>query len=335
MNKLLIRILRIGGSKLDIILIRIPNPNLFLCSWNEWLTFPVKFSDLPRDALIGFTIWDAFGPNEVRPVGGTAISIFGKYGSVRRGIYDLKIWPDVIASHDNSTPGKPLKSDEASKLKKLKKKYENGQMLKVDWLDKLTFPEAERLRESEKKRSSGMYLSIEYPKVLIDDVDHSIVYFEKDAEDSCQLSFESEIVVIPDPEILLENMVEGKHHKLSRSARSGVTDKDLKPNPQTRDQLSSIVSYPSTKVLSSEEQDLVWKFRFYLINQKKALTKFLKCLNWEISSEVKQATDLLSSWQPMDIEDALELLSSHFHHPSVRRYAVSRLQQAPDEVLFV
>ena len=50
-------------------------------------------------------------------------------------------------------------------------------------------------------------------------------------------------------------------------------------------------------------------------------------------TEVKQAVELLPDWQPMDIEDALELLSPHFQHPAVRRYAVSRLQQALDEVI--
>lgn len=30
-----------------------------------------------------------------------------------------------------------------------------------------------------------------------------------------------------------------------------------------------IVSYPPTKLLSSEEQDLVWKFRYYLTTQEK------------------------------------------------------------------
>lgn len=36
----------------------------------------------------------------------------------------------------------------------------------------------------------------------------------------------------------------------------------------------------------------------------------------------------------MDVEDSLELLSSQFTNPTVRRYAVARLQQADDEVLF-
>lgn len=131
-----------------------------------------------------------------------------------------------------------------------------------------------------------------------------------------------------------ENLVERKHHRLARSARSGLSDRDAKPTASVRDQLHTIVyRYPPTTTLTSEEQDLVWKFRFYLTSHKKALTKFLKCINWETSSEVRQALSLMSQWVPMDVEDALELLSPGFTHPVVRRYAISRLKQAPDDDL--
>ena len=70
-----------------------------------------------------------------------------------------------------------------------------------------------------------------------------------------------------------ENLVESKHHKLARSLRSGVSDKDAKPNASVRDLLNTIVAYPPTKQLTTEEQDLVWKFRFYLSNQKKVSTQ--------------------------------------------------------------
>lgn len=131
-----------------------------------------------------------------------------------------------------------------------------------------------------------------------------------------------------------ENLVERKHHRLARSARSGLSDRDAKPTASVRDQLHTIVNrYPPTATLTSEEQDLVWKFRFYLTSHKKALTKFLKCINWETASEVRQALSLLSQWTPMDVEDALELLSPTFTHPTVRGYAISRLKQAPDEDL--
>lgn len=129
--------------------------------------------------------------------------------------------------------------------------------------------------------------------------------------------------------------MESKHHKLARSLRSGISDKDAKPNALVRDRLNQIIAYAPTSVLYNEEQDLVWTFRFYLSNQKKALTKFLKCVNWKLPVEVRQALSLLQQWIPMDVEDALELLSPNFSHSAVRRYAISRLKQAPDEDLML
>lgn len=103
-----------------------------------------------------------------------------------------------------------------------------------------------------------------------------------------------------------------------------------------RDQLHTVVfRYPPTFQLSGEEQDLIWKYRFYLSSQKKALTKFLKCINWQTATEVRQALNLLDLWTPMDVEDALELLSPNFQHPAVRRYAITRLKQAQDDDLLL
>lgn len=61
----------------------------------------------------------------------------------------------------------------------------------------------------------------------------------------------------------------------------------------------------------------------------------MKCINWETPGEVEQALILLNKWAPMDVEDALELLSPSFKHPHVRKYAISRLAQAPDEDLLL
>jgi phosphatidylinositol 3-kinase len=70
--------------------------------------------------------------------------------------------------------------------------------------------------------------------------------------------------------------------------------------------------------------------KFDLVFQ--ALTKFLKCVNWKLPQESRQGIELLTRWSPMDVEDALELLSPAFTHPTVRKYAVSRLRQADDQV---
>uniref|UniRef100_A0A1B6DM67 Phosphatidylinositol 3-kinase catalytic subunit type 3 n=1 Tax=Clastoptera arizonana TaxID=38151 RepID=A0A1B6DM67_9HEMI len=252
---------------------------------------------------------------------------------------DLRVWPDKEAdgSPNSTTPGKACDDGKKkmAKLAKLAKKHRNGQMPEIDWLDRLTFREIELVNEQEKRSSDYAYLMVEFPEVSLDGVSHSVVFYEKDGDELYQFRAHADIVVLPDPEILQENLVETKHHKLVRSLRSGISDKEIKPNATVRDTLYTIVAYPPTKQLTTEEQDLIWKFRFYLSNQKKALTKFLRCINWSVTGEVRQALDMLKQWTPMDVEDSLQLLSPSFSYPSVRKYAVTRLQQALDDDLLL
>ena len=307
-------------------------------NWNEWVQLPIKYQDLPRNAELGITIWDIYDCSRSLAVGGTSVSLFGKHGTLRQGIHDLRVWPGKIASGDGKTPGKVEKgtADEMSKLAKLSKKHHKGRLMKVDWLDRLTFREIEMVNEREKRTSCFFYLMIEFPRVLHNSVEYSIVYFEKDADErGYDVQLYPEIVTVPDDEVLKENLVESKHHRLTRSIRSGTMTRDLKPNASKRDQLTAIISYPPTTNLTSEEMDSVWQFRFYLTSQKKALLKFLKCVNWNHPQETKQALDILYRWEPIDAVDALELLTPQFTNRKVRQYAVSRLKQATDEDLLL
>ncbi|XP_059151424.1 phosphatidylinositol 3-kinase catalytic subunit type 3-like [Physella acuta] len=307
-------------------------------NWNEWLSLPIKFSDLPRQAVLAFTIWDYYGTEGMIPIGATTVSIFGKRGTLRKGMHDLRVWPDRKPDPNikSETPGKSQDAgDRMSQLSKLAKKHRDGHMTKIDWLDRLTFREIELVNEQEKRDSECMYLMIEFPRIHYDNIPHNVVYFEKEGDRAYEFRTSADIVTIHDPELLLENIVESKHHKLARSLRSGPSDKDLKPDASTRDMLNKIVGYPPTKTLSSEEQDLVWKFRYYLSSQKEALAKFLKSVNWKLPQESTAALEMLLLWSPMNVEDALELLSPAFTHVKVRKYAIMRLRQANDEDLLL
>jgi hypothetical protein len=53
--------------------------------WKEWLSLPIKYSDLPVSSQLAITIWDIAGPRKQVPFGGTTYSIFNpsdKYVSV-------------------------------------------------------------------------------------------------------------------------------------------------------------------------------------------------------------------------------------------------------------
>lgn len=53
-------------------------------SWNEWVTLPHLFSELPRTAMLAITILDCAGAGEMTVIGGTTISLFGKNGVFRQ-----------------------------------------------------------------------------------------------------------------------------------------------------------------------------------------------------------------------------------------------------------
>ena len=165
---------------------------------------------------------------------------------------------------------------------------------------------------------------------------------------------ENQFWAVIDPDIARENPVEDKHRRLVRSHRSSPWDRELKPNAKLRDELGvrvvhaysfcdvltlfllqQILNYAPSQPLTSEEKDLIWKFRFYLARDKRGLTKFLKSVTWRDSSEVKQAVEeLLPHWTEIDTDDALELLGPSTVDSRVRAFAVRQLSRADDDVSF-
>ncbi len=66
-------------------------------SWNEWITLPFKYCDLPRDAQLCLTIYECCGPGRRVAVGGTTVPLFGKLGVYKQGLHDLRVWRDEEA----------------------------------------------------------------------------------------------------------------------------------------------------------------------------------------------------------------------------------------------
>jgi phosphatidylinositol 3-kinase len=154
--------------------------------------------------------------------------------------------------------------------------------------------------------------------------------------DNSDHGFGGRLVRVYDPEVgARDNPAESKHRRLVRSHRTGVLDRDLKPNAKVRDELNGIMTYSPTHILSPEEKDLVWKFRHHLTRDKRALTKFVKSVNWHDSSEPRQAVQILTKWTEIDVDDALELLGPTFDNPAVRAYAVDRLRKSDDDELLL
>lgn len=304
------------------------------------MVLPIHYKDIPQTAVLVLTVYDIYGPRKAVPVGGTTIPIFGKHSCLRRGIHDLRVWQGVEGdgSLSDTTPGEAGTREGRSdmmRLSKLVKKHRKGRMMSVDWLDRLTYREIEVINEQEKRSSNYMYLTIEFPKFHSNDIEHCVVYFQKDGDLPERALQGSSIRVVHDPEWDLENLVEAKHHKLTHSLRKGMIARELKPNARTRDKIWNILGYPPTHELTADEKTLIWQFRYYLMQEKKALSKFLQSVAWNSKQEAEEAVELLYKWQPLDPADALELLTSRFREPRVRKYAISRLQCMDNEELLL
>ncbi|KAF4613918.1 hypothetical protein D9613_007858 [Agrocybe pediades] len=323
-------------------------------TWNEWITFPIRYCDLPLSSQITFTVWDIEGPRKAVPVGGSTFRLFGKKWTLRRGKHRLLLWPDTIAdgSVETTTPSKLATQDEMGRLEKLVKKYERGDLPKSDWLDKMAFRKMEEIHAAATEKSENLFLYIDLPRF-----DFPVIFCEPETSvassstapalttivqtpttPSLSASFisDSNLWSVVDPDIANENPVEDKHRRLVRSHRSSPYDRELKPNAKLRDELAVILSYSPSQPLTSEEKDLIWKFRFYLARDKKGLTKFLKSVAWRDSSEVKQAVEeLLPQWTEIDTDDALELLGPGTVDSRVRAFAVRQLSRADDDELLL
>ena len=70
--------------------------------------------------------------------------------------------------------------------------------------------------------------------------------------------------------------------------------------------------------LAPEQRMLLWRFRWSLVGEPRALTKVLRCVDWADVRDARAASELIARWAPISIADALELLSPAFTNPEVQ-----------------
>ncbi|KAK9751047.1 hypothetical protein RND81_02G237800 [Saponaria officinalis] len=303
--------------------------------WSELITLSTKYRDLTAHSQLAFTVWDVSCGKEEGLIGGATILLFNSKKQLRTGKQKLRLWlgKEADGGFPSSTPGKVprLERGELERLEKLMNKYERGQIPRVDWLDRLTFKAMEKIKEREScgSRSSQLYIVVDFCSF-----EHQVVFQESGPNVFLPSSIgANELVTVWDPEVGKINPSEHKQIKLNKSFSRGIIDRDLKPSSNERKAIQRILKYPPTRTLSGDEKQLLWKFRFSLMSEKKALTKFLRCVEWSDVQEAKQAIELMSKWEMIDVCDALELLSPVFESEEVRGYAVMVLDRADDDEL--
>lgn len=311
--------------------------------WNEWVDLPIDVKDLPLDSFLCVTIWGPSGGAEMQVYGGTTLPLFDHTdNTLKQGRQKLKIWLDQKADGlpDTSTPAAGS-ANPMNRLELLMKRHQTGHIKALDWLDNLAFRRIEKInQESLVRGADDHFLFIELPVYDADVVfgDH---YYKRDQDPtpSFQLPtpvtvFDDEaqqsVMIVYDPEFTKESPIQSKHRRLVRSA---AHDKDLRPNPKIRDELAAIMNFSPVRELTSDEKNLVWKFRHYLTRHPPALSKFVQSVTWDDSHEAQEAVEVLHLWAGIDVADALGLLGPGTTNARVRAYAVDRLRNASDHDL--
>jgi len=154
----------------------------------------------------------------------------------------------------------------------------------------------------------------------------------------------SELCAVYDCEAESDNPIEDKYRRLAHdklrggaAGTGGGVDIALKPNKEEREKIEALLASPSDH-LRIEEKDLLWTFRHFLTDNRKALTKFLLSVDWSLEQEVEQVPALLEQWKlktSVELSDALKLLGREkaFQREIVRTFAVDTLRRASDDEL--
>ena len=145
--------------------------------------------------------------------------------------------------------------------------------------------------------------------------------------------------VIADWDIDQDNLSEDMHRRINHNnSLRHNHDPLIKPNLTEKELIDRILRTTANHTMSFEEMDLLYRFRYNLSENKKALIKFLMAIDWTNEIEIQELPILLLNWKekaPIDVADALKLLGreKYFQNPIIREYAVEILQLASDTEL--
>ncbi|AJV73604.1 Vps34p [Saccharomyces cerevisiae YJM244] len=317
-------------------------------TWDYWLTLPIRIKQLTFSSHLRIILWEYNGSKQI-PFFNLETSIFNlKDCTLKRGFESLKFRYDVIDHCEVVTDNKDQEN---------LNKYFQGEFTRLPWLDEITISKLRKQRENRTWPQGTFVLNLEFPMLEL-----PVVFIEREImntqmniptlKNNPGLSTDLREPNRNDPQIKISlgdkyhstlkfydpdqpnnDPIEEKYRRLERASKNANLDKQVKPDIKKRDYLNKIINYPPGTKLTAHEKGSIWKYRYYLMNNKKALTKLLQSTNLREESERVEVLELMDSWAEIDIDDALELLGSTFKNLSVRSYAVNRLKKASDKEL--
>ncbi|SJM83495.1 probable Phosphatidylinositol 3-kinase VPS34 [Zygosaccharomyces bailii] len=315
--------------------------------WEEWLILPISINQLNTSSWLRIIIWEFEGTKSV-PFFILNTPIFNiEDNTLKRGQECLQF------RYDDPQSGQKL---ENSALLESLNKFYLGDVRKISWLDEITVPMLTKRADKKILELGTFQLNIEFPVFELPVVFTQRTYtdvqkniptlhnFEQSNEVAEYNKTESRMKISTgnkynstlkfyDPDQFSNNPIEEKYRRLERASKRSNMDRHAKPDTKKRDYLNKLINYPPGTRLTAHEKGSIWKYRYYLVNNKKALKKLLQSTNLTEETERTEVLELMDSWAEIDIDDAIELLGPDYKNISVRAYAVNRLKKASDKEL--
>eukprot|EP00762_Andalucia_godoyi_P003418 ANDGO_04373.mRNA.1 Phosphatidylinositol 3-kinase len=307
---------------------------------------PIRICDVPRSASL--KIWLMRAGHDC--LGLSEMPLYSKAaGRLRQGRRRARMHLMTVSSGHSYAYKIDAGQDPLQRLEKLDDAFQSrAESIKVSWLDRChsdfleNAEDVVRMNEIDAWKKSiqsyrqfssfsfrwpstehapFFYGVFEFPRFSVP------IMFSADPEIQRSVFSGSESSRVPaDPQALNENPCEILHSKLGRV--SLVEDKAAKPDPTALLSIQRILNLTCLDELSTEDKAILWKYRYYLRREGRALTKFLRCVDWKDPKDQKEGHALMNVWNPIEVSDALELLSSSFSDVPVRFHAVEVLRQA-------
>lgn len=330
--------------------------------WDTWISLPIKIYQLNMNSMLRITLWE-YDKNEKIVFAELNTNLFSSDFTLKRGIESIKF------SYGDDTNAYSIYNNDTT-LNQLNQYYLN-EIHKVEWLDKISIPIIENKFHKPDLAEDEFILNIEFPAFELPIVYTDLINYDtisnrlptlnnyeilnenltdkskiktslsndntwKDIqedgnENNESLSFSTQKFF--DPDQFNSDPIEEKYRHLERSSKRSNLDKQLKPDIKKKNYLFKIINYPPGTQLTAHEKGSIWKYRYSLINNKKALTKLLQSTNLKEEPEISEILELMDLWSEIDIGDAIELLGLNYRNISVRAYAVNRLKKASDKEL--
>lgn len=370
------------------------NENLvFSCSnaqgEKEWVHFPVSYNQLPLNSTIVARLFCMKTATVEKVfIGEGRVNLFDDTFSIRMGKYRMPI----VILQENSIDSPKEQSSSDCAAQRLAGLEINDQ--RPIWLSTFTNKKLQDVKKdpvAPPASNANTILLIEFPKfdspVIYSDVKYAVMtlplldikvnhvsaFDPSFNEISYQnLRFDTYPTVAPfDPDMIriehTEDPIEQKFRRLERIQTFSPLDKESKPTAKIRAILNKIMAKQFFEKVSAKERNIVWKYRWYLLNKLVVGNKagwnnftvnFIKCVDWNNESEVndfeailKSLSDVASTkapwtknkykaitgwWvfeQELEVIDSLELLTGNYRHKTIRAMAINRLAQANDEEL--